>query len=670
MNTNTMNNRWLSLFCLFLTFLSRTSAIPTGAARAVAEAAAKTHQEEAAKDKDASSTIDIDIDIDACHLWLAPSDTGTKQQPKYGLFAGRPYAEHETIPNPELAIPLVDFVQEWNRHDTARNAHEIIEFVESFLWTSEYAGTKWEGNHSAPVVIPGIGVLASYHTGVSNVDFMQASMYFRDKPHGYKSGHANPARGANTPYYNATLRATQPIPAGMELFANFGDVWDGNYTDDFYQDKITRFDYDTADKIIDKLLTFFAELEEDLTTALQNDLLDFVLEKVLGTAAGKQAKTIRSLIPAHPHKLQRVVDAGGAFQYRYPDMIKSQKWLAKHGLCLDNLTTGPSTVVNANAGRGAFATRALKRGEIIAPSPMLHIANKDLLNMYKIQTVLGEAAALPEYNKSQPMGQQLLLNYCFGHPESSLLLFPLGSHVASINHHPAGLTPNAYITWSKDKSIPNQHDYHDVSVQELAKVNRIVIVMKVVALRDIAKGEEIFLDYGQEWQDAWNTHYDKWTQTYKHKPSWPHKAEDMRHAYQNKPLETRDTSLKNPYPPTVGTACFIKTQDFPDGKPMVSKDHYNIMNWAAPATLDQYNGDQLLIVDILSRTPAPSHYFNYTLLARVGPDHVEQVENVPHAACTFVDKPYTSDTFAPDAFRHSIGIMDNHFPQHWRDLRT
>jgi hypothetical protein len=629
-------------------------------------AAAKTHQEEASSPptppvNNNNNNNNHDDREDGCHLWLAPSDTGTKQQPKYGLFAGRPFAENETIPNPELAVPLIDFVKEWNR-DSLRN-HDILEFVESFLWTSEYAGTQWEGNHSGPVAIPGIGVLANYHTGFTNVDFLQASLHLRPYAHSYKSGHAHPGRGATTSYYNATLRATQPIPAGMELFANFGDVWDGNYTDDFYQDKITRFDYETADIIIDKLVTFFLELEEDLTPALQDELLDFILETILGTATGKHGKTIRSLIPAHPQKLQRVIDAGGSFPYRYPDMIKTPKWLAKHGLCLDNLTTGPSTI--PHAGRGAFSTRNLKRGDIIAPSPMLHIANQDLLQMYAIQNL--------EFNKSQPMGQQLLLNYCFGHAESSLLFFPLGSHVASINHRPAGLTPNAYLTWSKDKSIPNQHDYHDVSVQDMAKVNRIVIVMKVVALRDIQKGEEIFLDYGQEWQDAWNRHYDKWTQTHQQKPqpSWPLKAEDMRQTYLNKPFETRGTSGKHPYPPTVGTACFIKTRDFPDGKPMVAKNtQYPITHWVAPATRSQYNGEQLFICDILSRTPAPGHFFNYTLLARVSLDHVEQVEQVPHAACIFVDKPYTSDMFTPDAFRHKIGIIDHHFPQQWRDLRT
>jgi hypothetical protein len=43
--------------------------------------------------------------------------------------------------------------------------------------------------------------------------------------------------------------------------------------------------------------------------------------------------------------------------------------------------------------------------------------------------------------------------------------------------------------------------------------------------------------------------------------------------------------------------------------------------------------------------------------------------NVPHAACTFVDSPYASDIHTPGAFRHSIGILDSHFPQSWRDLR-
>jgi hypothetical protein len=57
--------------------------------------------------------------------------------------------------------------------------------------------------------------------------------------------------------------------------------------------------------------------------------------------------------------------------------------------------------------------------------------------------------------------------------------------------NPLCKTPNAYTTWSKasDNGLANQHMYHDVSVQEMAQVDKVVIVMKVVALRDIAKGD-------------------------------------------------------------------------------------------------------------------------------------------------------------------------------------
>lgn len=148
-----------------------------------------------------------------CGLWLAPSHTSTDQQTRYGMFAGRAYQENETLPMAELAIPLVDMIEPYSRNTLLRDM--ILEFVESNLWTAEYAGTAWEGNHSAPVAIPGIGVLPQYHTGVSNVVFSQQSVLLRDKPKSPKSGTPHPSRGAITPYYNVTLRASREIPAGM-----------------------------------------------------------------------------------------------------------------------------------------------------------------------------------------------------------------------------------------------------------------------------------------------------------------------------------------------------------------------------------------------------------------------------------------------------------------------
>lgn len=606
----------------------------------------------------ASSSDNDVVDPDACPLWLAPSHTGTAKEPKYGLYAGRAYRENETLPNPELAIPLVDMIEDFNRDTPARDV--IIEFLESNLWTAEYAGSNWEGNLSAPLAIPGIGVLPNYHTGVFNVDFLQASVLLRDNQYQTTEGEtyvtaqpgkAHLSRGALTTYHNVTLRATQPIPAGMELFANFGDIWDGNYTNDFYQDTFHRYDYEDADKIIDALLDLYQDFP-DLSLDLKEDILDFFLDKVLGTAAGKHAKTIKSLIPENPRKLKKVKEAGGSFLYRYPDIIRSTEWLQKNGFCLDTIKSGPSTI--PNAGRGAFATRNLKNGETITISPMLHIADKDLMTMYPITTFTDQRTGAV-----QPIGKQLILNYCFGHAESSLLLFPLGSLVTLINH--SSKSPNAYITWSKRKDkISNQHEYHDYSVEKLAQVDNVVLVMKVVAMREIAEGEEILLNYGRDWEASWQDYQTKWEKDHESSLKHPLKAEDVRSFYKNRPFETAHTLQRNPYPPNMATACFLRTRERPDGQPMVdAATSYAITEWIGPETLEDYQGKRLFIVDVLDRHEAPGGFFyNYTLNARITATHFEQVVNVPHTACTFVNRPYSGDIHTEGAFRHPISIID------------
>lgn len=451
----------------------------------------------------------------------------------------------------------------------------------------------------------------------------------------------------------------------VELFADFGGSWDGNYTQDFYQDTILRHDYQLADQIIQHLVAFYKDFP-DLPMELKDDILDFMLDKVLGITAGKHAKTIKSLIPENPRKLQKVLDAGGSFMYRYPDMIHSTKWLSTHGYCLDTVRMGQSTI--PYAGRGAFAKRRFHRGDIITVTPMIHIADKALLTMYNVETFQNADTGqnYKDYVREEgPIGQQLLLNYCFGHPESSLLFVPLGSHVALINHQK---TPNAYITWSRqrDNGLSNQHKYQDYTADEMANVDKIVTVMKLVALRDIDPDEEITIDYGEQWETAWDEYMKRWERSAATQPH-PWKAEDLQVQYKNKPLETRETITNNPYPPDIGTACFLSTIDLPDGIP--NRDGpIEITAWDDDE--DLYRSSRLFVVEILDRVATGDLFFyNYTVLAKASARKYHKVLNVPHAACTFISRPYTSDIHTPGAFRHPIAIPDIDFPQAWRDLR-
>jgi hypothetical protein len=642
----------------------------------------------------------------SCPLWIAPSNMATSEVPKYGLFAGQTYAQNSTLQFSELAIPFVDFfgvdrsanydntVHSYIEDDDDKkknNDMTIISFLEDLLWTPEFTGTAWEGNYSTPCLIPGLGVLANYHSGFSNSEFLQASMLLRHHQkkkkawaeHEYEPGVPHIMRGTMTPYFNATLHATREIPTGMEIIADFGDVWDGNFTENIYQDQIHRYDYEIADKLVNGLINLLDKFPT-LSLDLKEDVVEFMLTKALQTATGANAKTIRSLIPDNPRKLKKVQQAGGTFMYRYQDMIKTPRWLQQNGFCLDTIKEGISDI--PNAGRGAFANRPIRKGEVITITPMIHIADKSLLTMYPIVEVedpkTGEIKQV--YDKaSGPIGVQLAMNYCFGHPESSMLLFPVAPQVTLINngHGRAGHVANAYIMWTKDNDpMVNPKDLLDWSIDQMAQLKEVSLVMKILALVDINEGEEILLDYGKAWEAAYEKYKADWKAAYeggggkeegRHRVVHPLKAEDVRVMYHEKPFETIESYRETrPYPETVRTTCFLESRDRPAGMVMIDQKYgHDITEFASPVSYELYHGSNLHLVDIVDRHEAMGYFYNYTVRALLGSGNIEEVVNVPHSACTFVDDSYTSDIHTRPQFRHPMGILDSHFPNNWRNLR-
>jgi hypothetical protein len=113
----------------------------------------------------------------------------------------------------------------------------------------------------------------------------------------------------------------------------------------------------------------------------------------------------------------------------------------------------------------------------------------------------------------------MLLNYCFGHPNSDLLLLPYGPMVGHLNHGPQ---PNAFIRWhdlQADKNdAPRRQQFHhaellDWSAEKVADTHGMGLMMDVVALREIQSNEEILLDYGRDWAEAWEAHATSWSQS-------------------------------------------------------------------------------------------------------------------------------------------------------------
>jgi hypothetical protein len=409
--------------------------------------------------------------------------------------------------------------------------------------------------------------------------------------------------------------------------------------------------------------------EEHMKGSLKEEVLDFMLDTILEAAGTKRAKLMRSLIPPVPSKLKKAKEMGGTFAYRNRDIVKSPKWLEKHGLCVDNLRSGKSTV--PHAGRGAFASRKLTEGDIIAPVPMIPIFAEELLDMYKVveHTIEGAKAGLT-YDRSNPMGTQLLLNYCFGHVESSILMIPSSPMVSLINHSPE---PNAFLTWSTHDWVENDHPLHDLPLDqwdfEKATEKDPKLVMVLVASKDIEEGEEVFINYGPLWETAWEEHVRNFKDAHSD-GTWPLKAEDVRKAYKHEPYPVDVKKRKMPYPNGVFTACFVETMDVEDGEPKRNSAGNEIMNWAGPESYGDYLGNNLVVCDLQSRQESEEHFYTYTVITRLKEsEDVIEVKNVPHAAILLMDKPYTSDALAPGVFRHWIAIEDEKFPQAWRNLR-
>jgi hypothetical protein len=320
---------------------------------------------------------------------------------------------------------------------------------------------------------------------------------------------------------------------------------------------------------------------------------------------------------------------------------------------MDNIIQGPSHI--PHAGRGAFATRFLSKGSLVAPAPVLHIANKSLLNLHHV--VVGETQTDQHQLTDEIAGLQLLLNYCFGHQESTHLLCPMGSSTGFINHSP---TPNVALRW---KTL-----FHNETVPEQP------LLLEYYALRDIDEDEEITIHYGAEWQQAWENHVAHWTplpQDDEYISAAELNAADLRH------IKTIHEQAQHPYPHSIVTSCFyplIEDEGMLDNSGKYSDDHDVIVQ--------QFRGLDAQVPDYMVVRPcrilerSPENFYTVQLLHppdavvdKIPDSHMVLVQQLPRDAITFTDFYYTSDIHLPNAFRHEMMLPDGLFPDEWRNSR-
>ena len=184
------------------------------------------------------------------------------------------------------------------------------------------------------------------------------------------------------------------------------------------------------------------------------------------------------------------------------------------------------------AGRGVFSTTHIGKGQVVLSLPLIAMRQEDF-TIYKSDA--NQEFVRNVLDKDTVVGTELLLNYAFTHPDSPLYLVPTAPIANFINHggpmkglKPKSAGANVQIRWPKDGSnaaklfewaytqehgnrFDNDFDVanfnnanpwlkdHPIDVMERSGK----LAFDYVALRDIHNGEEILLDYGTLWDDAW-----------------------------------------------------------------------------------------------------------------------------------------------------------------------
>jgi hypothetical protein len=312
-------------------------------------------------------------------------------------------------------------------------------------------------------------------------------------------------------------------------------------------------------------------------------------------------------------------------------------WLQQHGWCIDKIHIGPSTI--PHAGRGAFARTYIQQNEVIAPAPLQVFRNRNVF-----QTI-------------QP--EQLIINYCLQAEKSSLVFFPYGQAVNLINH--SSKNPNVEWRWSTKTSV-HHTQWLDLSLKEFWKVAKPGgLILEIVALRDIQPGEELVINYGTAWENAWNQHVAQW------KP--PENADQYVYPAEmdeTEQLRTVDEQMTNPYPNNIATVCVT---------PDVDRQKHNPIEWFEPENNSWY--DSMSLCHILSRDLDKSTgSITYTVSLLYSRDKYEYNPNinrndlyidtkVPRRAIRFVEKPYHDDEHIENAFRHPIILPPSLLPKLW-----
>ena len=554
-----------------------------------------------------------------CHVYMAPSTIGVANM---GIYSGVDLPQGAVVNFPDIAIPLL--FRDWGYH----GANPDGTLWDRYIWDHGVANTEpktsvLEREDTSAVFVPGVGCTINSRLDLNNIYSTHGSVY--DTAGLHRS--SDPGAGAFCPYHSSQTTISRPIRAGAELFAQYGDTWIPEIPGAIVTNNDTM---DDADDFLDEFAEWVKGQDERLTANVTEGLWTFTKEFPISSF------TIRAM-PQQPWEtvkteLETKTENSTVRHFIREIGHHSVEWLKEHGKCQDHIKPGRSTI--AQAGRGAFATRSLKKGMVVGFSPLIHIGHNRQLLTINYTTAKGNYSL-----------EDLVINYSFGHPNSTIILTPYGAMVNFINHHRE--RANVEVQWPAKELVAHKPEWLSKDIEFISNVHeKIGLSFDYVALRDIEEGEEVFMDYGDDWIKAWEDHVASWkpipnAENYIHSSEW------------NERLRTLEELSSDPYPPNLLTLCHESYR--------VDGDRNVFVPPTRPSHIRVH-------CDVLERSSEEPYEYKVKMYRGSDQEPVT-VEGVPHGegGLEMVDKLKSADWHLPNAFRHPITIPDDILPESWKN---
>jgi hypothetical protein len=210
----------------------------------------------------------------------------------------------------------------------------------------------------------------------------------------------------------------------------------------------------------------------------------------------------------------------------------------------------------------------------------------------------------------------------------------------------------------------------------------------LIAIRDINDGEEIFIDYGNDWQISWNQHKESWAPPSSSEFFSYEQTDRLNKEAKSSSIRTTKEQITNPYPSNIMTVCLYNYDDEEEESSGSNKEA-SLDTKTDEDLIKQYSKsgghfvpdyppmhEEFFPCIIYSR-----HHESGTCTVRIFRDvyDLDALEDeagiptilteYPENSIRFVNRPYMGDIFLAQGFRHSLGIPNEMFPEQWKNLK-